>query len=176
MNRAMLAVTISMALAAAACGGDDSEVATRGSGADPAPSAQCNEEEPDCDDTAVDDGTGDAGSDAGTSSDGAVVDGGLTVGEALETDATGTIAVRGSLVADDESARLCDALAESMPPQCGDPSVVLAGLTAGDLESLPDADTFELQTAQGVTWTDQHVTLLGELVDGELVVDTHATR
>lgn len=155
MNRAMLAVTISMALVAAACGGDDSEVATRGSGADPAPSAQCSEEEPDCDDTVVDDG--------------------LTVREALETDASGTIAVRGFLVADGESARLCEALAESMPPQCGEPSVALAELTASDLESLPDADTFDLKTAQGVTWTDQHVSLLGELVDGELVVDTHSS-
>ncbi len=90
-----------------------------------------------------------------------IVDGGLSVGEALATDAVGVIAVRGFIVADDSGIRLCELLAESMPPQCGGAVVGVADLGSVD----PD----ELKSAQGVTWTDFPVMVFGELVDGILV-------
>ncbi|NIR41603.1 MAG: hypothetical protein GWN79_26950, partial [Actinobacteria bacterium] len=77
-----------------------------------------------------------------------------------ETDATGVIAVKGFVVADADGIRLCDLLAESLPPQCGGTWIELANLDAID----PD----ELKTEQGVTWTDFPVTVLGEIVDGVL--------
>ncbi|MDX1689808.1 MAG: hypothetical protein R3290_02170 [Acidimicrobiia bacterium] len=96
-------------------------------------------------------------------SGGFVVGGGLTVSEALETDADGIVAVQGFIVADDTGTRLCEGLAESLPPLCSGASIEVSDLSTVD----PD----ELNTEQGVTWTDVTVTLLGELVDGTLVVD-----
>jgi hypothetical protein len=90
-----------------------------------------------------------------------VVDGGLTVSEALATVATGPIAVSGFVVEDAAGLRLCEVLLESYPPQCGGASIPLADTSTID----PD----ELQAAQGVVWTDSPVTVLGEIVDGTLV-------
>lgn len=90
-----------------------------------------------------------------------VVGGGLTIDEALTTDATGILAVQGFVVADDSGIRLCDLLAESLPPQCGGASIAVADLDAVD----PD----ELKSSQGVTWTDFPVTIVGEIIDGALV-------
>ncbi|MDR9450785.1 MAG: hypothetical protein RI637_06145 [Acidimicrobiia bacterium] len=132
----------------------------------PAAGGTCLEGEPDCNDTPAGGGAlplpnEDEPSDAVTG--GMPVDGGLTVSEALESDATGVIAVRGFLVADQTGARLCEVLAESYPPQCGG-----AGLPVSGYEEILDVPT---STAQGVTWTDQPISLLGEIVDGTLLVD-----
>ncbi len=93
---------------------------------DPAPdvASTCLEDEPDCQDIPG------AGSEPLPLDDepkgvepgggaGLVIGGGLTVAEALETDATGVIAVQGFVVRDSSGIRLCDLLAESLPPQCG---------------------------------------------------------
>ena len=90
-------------------------------------------------------------------------DGGLTIADALASDATGTIAVQGFLVDNGTTARLCEALAESYPPQCGGDSIPVAGY-----EEMIDVP---LASAQGVTWTDEYVTLFGEIIDGTFVVD-----
>jgi len=134
------------------------------------PLAACAEDTPDCQDTLVAgdeeplfvDGEPDLGVAPGGSS-GMVVGGGLTVDEALTTDAVGVIAVQGFVVADASGARLCSLLAESMPPQCGGATLELSDLTTVD----PD----ELRSSQGVTWTDRPVTILGEVLDGILVPD-----
>ena len=107
----------------------------------------------------------------GTVSSGMLVDGGLSVAEALETDATGVIAIRGFIVADAGSARLCELLAESLPPQCAGASIILADLTADGLAQLPNDRALGLETTQGITWTNQSVSFFGELVDGEFVID-----
>jgi hypothetical protein len=157
-------LVVAIALMAAACGtNDDSSELPINPNPDDTPVAvagACVEEEPDCNDTAVIteepvDLPGDSG--------GMLVDGGLSVSEALVTDATGTIAVKGFLVADDRGARLCELLAESMPPQCGGASIEVSGYE-GTL-SAP------IQNAQGVSWTDDVVSVLGEIVEGVLVVD-----
>lgn len=99
----------------------------------------------------------------GGGSAGFLVGGGLTVSDALATDATGIIAVKGFLFVDDGGARLCESLAESFPPQCGGSSIPVTGYD--EVLSVP------LTTAQGVSWTDDVVSFLGEIVDGTLIVD-----
>ncbi len=139
-------------------------------GDDPATAGACLEGEPDCNDIGVitDEpldlpiGSDDEPGDVVTGS-GALVDGGLTVSEALDTTATGIIAVQGFLLDDGSGARLCELLAESMPPQCGGASV--------SIENFEEVLGVPLANAQGVTWTDSTVTFFGELVDGTLVVD-----
>ena len=157
----------SLALIATACGGseDDAAALPVNDGADqPAIDAACLVGEPECNDTPGGEPQDlpPPGDDPATS-DGLVVDGGLTVTEALRTDATGIIAVQGFVVATSEDVKLCEALAESFPPQCGGASIVLEGLDQID----PD----ELSTEGNVSWTDSAVTVLGELIDGALVAD-----
>ena len=147
MKRSTVALIVSAALVAAGCGSD-------------------GDEEPVTDDTAVVTDSDDA------TSGGMLVDGGLSVAEALDTDAAGVIAVSGFIVADETSVRLCELLAESLPPQCGGASIVLAGVTADGLNELPGGEKWGLQIAQDVTWTNEIVSLIGEVVEGEFVIDT----
>lgn len=141
---------------------------------EPPVAGACAEEDPDCDDT-VEPGEP-VGEDPapepgyGTSS-GLVVNGGLTISEALSTDATGTRAIQGFVFADGDGIRLCEALAESFPPQCGGASLTVDSASVDDL----DLGDVPLAFAQGVNWTDAPVTLFGELVDGIFVVDPLTT-
>lgn len=157
----------SLVLVAAACGAgeDDAAALPINTGDEPAIDAACLVGEPDCNDTPGGEPQDlpPPGDEPGTS-DGFVVAGGLTVTDALETDETGVIAVSGFIVADAAGVRLCEALAESFPPQCGGPSILLEGLEQID----PD----ELSTEGDVSWTDYAVTVFGELIDGTLVADT----
>ena len=79
----------------------------------------CHEDEPDCQDT-LDPGA--VPTDLPDSSDtpitptGMLADGGLTITDALASDAVGPIAVKGFLLVDAGGARLCELLAESYPP------------------------------------------------------------
>jgi hypothetical protein len=81
--------------------------------------------------------------------------GGITVAEALEHGPTDDIvSVTGALfVGADGIVRLCDAIAESFPPQCGGASLLVEGL---------DLSTIELEEANGVRWAES-VTLLGSV-------------
>ena len=135
----------------------------------PVVAAACTQEDPDCEDTlTVDDlPPGDESPPISTdvgSVGGLVVGGGLTVSEALATEATGVLAVQGFVVIDTNGAFLCEVLAESFPPQCGG-----ARLPIADATSIPDL--VDIRTDQGVTWSEDSVTLLGEIVGGELVLD-----
>lgn len=138
----------------------------------PAASGACLEGEPDCNDTGVigepqdlplgdDEPTGVDG--GGVVSGGMTVDGGLEVSEALAGDAAGIIAVQGYLVDSGSGAKLCEALAESFPPQCGGASIPVSGY-----EEMIDVP---LNSNQNTTWTDERVTLFGEIIDGTFVVD-----
>ena len=86
----------------------------------------------------------------------------LTVQEALDH-GSGSLAVRGTLIASIDDVRLCSAILESYPPQCGRPSLLVIGL---DLDLLDD-----FQQGEGVTWSDREVTVLGELEDGVLTAE-----
>ena len=73
--------------------------------------------------------------------------------------------VSGNLLVQDGEARLCSALAESFPPQCGGPSLLVDGL---DLDSVAD-----LTTEGDVSWSDRPIVLEG-IVDGDtLTVSDH---
>lgn len=103
---------------------------------------------------------GDDDADAG----GSAVGPGIRVSEALASDAEGRLLVNGVLFVDaDGTAWLSEGLAESYPPQAvGMPKVELEGL---DLETVEG-----LQTAQGITWTDRALQVLGEMNGDVLVV------
>ena len=166
----VIALPVALVLALAACSSSDTGETPLGDTASETPGAAagaCLEGDPDCNDTGdmntpgpppIDDSSG--GDVVGS---GALPDGGLTISEALATDATGTIAVQGFLVADETGARLCEVLAESYPPQCGGASIPV--LEYDEMVDVP------LQNAEGVTWTDESLSLFGELVDGVFVVD-----
>ncbi len=78
-------------------------------------------------------GVGCGSDEGGTSDDGAPVagaaipGGGLTIEEALETTAEGPLVVAGYLIEQGDELRLCSAILESYPPQCGEPSLEVRG-------------------------------------------------
>jgi hypothetical protein len=87
--------------------------------------------------------------------------GGLSVGDVVRNDIDGGFAIQGFYFDDGRGPRLCDALAESYPPQCGG-DVIPFDNTAG-------IDLGPLQNANGVTWSDGFVVVVGEVVDGVFV-------
>lgn len=134
------------------------------------PTATCIADEPDCNDLGVTDDTPqDLPIDGGvvSPSSGMVVDGGLTISEALASTATGVLAVQGFLLDDGSGARFCEALAESYPPQCGGASVLIVGYD--EVVSVP------LMSAENTTWTDDTFVVFGEIIDGVLTVDPTVT-
>ncbi len=90
----------------------------------------------------------------------------LTVAEALEADAEGPLLVRGFVYAAEGGLRLCDALAESYPPQCAGASIRVEGVSLSEFERV--------ETAEGVSWTQAAVKILGDLENGALVVSDTA--
>lgn len=105
------------------------------------------------------DGDGPGDTDTAT---GFVVDGGLTVTEALEGTVEGIVAVKGFIVATEDGVSLCEALAESFPPQCGGASLAVEGLAI---------DEYPVEEEGSTRWTNDIVILFGEVVDGTLVID-----
>ena len=115
----------------------------------------CLEGSTGCDDTPSASGTG--GVESGP-------DGSVPVGEAVAAGIQGPFLVSGFLVVDADGARLCEALAESFPPQCGGTSVPL---------QPAEAPAGAATTTEGdVTWSEQPVLVEGEIVDGVFVVRT----
>ncbi len=161
-----------IAILAAACGGGSSPDADGDDvAAVPTVAGTCLEGAADCQDTG---GPGDEPPllydepDGGVAPGGAglplVIDGGLSVADALTTDAAGPLAVGAFFFSDGESTWLCDSLAESYPPQCAGERVAFEGASAID----PD----ELDETQGITWSAQPVTVIGSIVDGTFVATT----
>lgn len=86
---------------------------------------------------------------------------GLSISDALSTDAAGPLMVRGYYVDSGSGPMLCEALAESFPPQCGGASIPLGDLSAVDPDSI--------QTERSTSWSDDALFVLGEIIDGVLV-------
>ena len=145
MNRLLIAPTLALVLmlVATACGATDT---TSPSTAAPGTTTTTGAEAPD----------------AGASS---AVGPGISVGDALESNLAAPLLVNGFLITDSGgTVHLAELLAESLPPQAGGATLVVEGL---------DLDGFAgLTSAQGVTWSDQPVQLLGEVNDGVLTVST----
>ena len=77
------------------------------------------------------------------------------------TSSDGEAELEGFVVVNGEMARLCEALLESFPPQCGEPSIEIGNIAELDAE---------LTTAEGVSWTDQPITLSGTSDAGVLTI------
>ena len=86
---------------------------------------------------------------------------GVPVATVANTPIDGGFVISGFYFDDGNGVRLCDALAESFPPQCGGASIPFDN-TAG-------ADVGVLSIEQGVTWSDQPVLVEGQVVDGVFV-------
>jgi hypothetical protein len=78
---------------------------------------------------------------------------GISIDDALASDSDEPLLVTGNLLAQRDEVRLCSALAESFPPQCGGASLHVVGL---DLEEVDG-----LITEGDVSWTDRPIELLG---------------
>ncbi|MDJ0923287.1 MAG: hypothetical protein QNJ77_01890 [Acidimicrobiia bacterium] len=155
----LLLLVASFAFVVAACGGGDdttSELPIADNGDNPATAGACLEGEPDCVDTIVGEPTDLPQADGG---DEPTAPAAIPVGDAAT--ASGQVAVAGFVVAVGDEVKLCEALAESFPPQCGGASIPVT--------SLDQVDPDDLQSEGNVRWTDYHVTLFGEMVDGTLV-------
>jgi hypothetical protein len=95
---------------------------------------------------------------------GAAIGPGISVAEARRSRLDGPLLVRGYVLAEGSNVRLCDALLESFPPQCGAPSLEVRGF---DLAALPG-----IQSSGNVRWSDQQRLLLGEVTNGVLNVSS----
>lgn len=84
------------------------------------------------------------------------------IGEAAGAGDGTTATLTGFLLVESESIRLCEALAESFPPQCANDRISVIGLEIGD---------YSLMSAGSVSWTEQPVTIAGRIEDGALLVD-----
>jgi hypothetical protein len=96
---------------------------------------------------------------------GAASEGASGVAALLAAEASGPVRARGYLVAEQGVTRLCETLAESSPPGCGEPSLTVEGMTA---EMLAELDGVVLLDT--VTYTETQVVLQGVLVGGILAV------
>ncbi len=112
---------------------------------------------------AATDGSGGDGSGTGTG-----MGPGLTIDEAIRSTAGGPLLVNGYLVINNlGEMRLCSALAESYPPQCGGESLRVRGLELATL----DAD---MQSAERTTWSEDQIQVLGTVEDGTITVESNA--
>jgi predicted secreted protein len=87
--------------------------------------------------------------------------GAIEVGALLAGDAVEDVTVAGFVVWDDTTARLCEVLAESFPPQCGGAAVEITN---------PDALGLTLEEAQGVRWTQGRAEIVGDYDGSTLTV------
>ena len=114
--------------------------------------AACSDsDEPDADDNG-------GGADTPASS---AVGPGISIAEAFDSTLDGPLLVNGTLVIRNDEVRLCEALAESFPPQCGGASLLVVGADITALRAL-----WELKDAEGTTWSEGPIQLLGT-VEGE---------
>jgi hypothetical protein len=110
-----------------------------------------------------DDGDGDAGgSPSVPQTSGLGAGPGISIEEALAADTDEMLLVNGNLLAQGDDVRLCYALAESFPPQCGGPSLAVEGLNLEEVDGLI--------TEGDVSWTDRPIQLLGVVEDETLTV------
>jgi hypothetical protein len=83
-------------------------------------------------------------------------------------DASGEVTVEGALIAiEGEPVRLCSAILESYPPQCGEPSIEVRGL---DLDTLDLSETRPGEDVVAARWSDRPTRVTGTIEDGVLVV------
>jgi hypothetical protein len=82
-----------------------------------------------------------------------------SVEEAVAKRPAGVVQVEGYVLSRAGETRLCSALLESHPPQCGNPSLRVSG-------PVPQREGTD--SAEGVTWTEDEHRILGSLKNGTL--------
>ncbi len=182
----MTAVFTVIIMLSAACGSSESDpgaeelpINTDSGDETPITESACLPDEPECDDTiGVSDGGQDlpapaddseTGGGSGEISTGMPVAGGLSVSDALATDASGILAVSGYGFEDGDGVRLCESLASGAERyECGGASIFVENL---DLE----ATGADVVIHDGLTYTQEELTLFGELVEGVFVVGDTVT-
>lgn len=92
----------------------------------------------------------------------------ISIDEALASASAEPLLVSGNLLAQEGEVRLCSALAESFPPQCGGASLLVEGLKLEEVDGLV--------TERDVSWTDRPMELLGVVRDGTLTVSENAAQ
>ncbi|MGH3021229.1 MAG: hypothetical protein ACRDNR_13910 [Gaiellaceae bacterium] len=90
----------------------------------------------------------------------------ISIDDAVASGSDEMLLVAGNLLALGDEVRLCSALAESFPPQCGGASLVVEGLKLEEVDGLVSEG--------GVSWTDRPIELLGVVADGTLTVSENA--
>jgi inhibitor of cysteine peptidase len=85
----------------------------------------------------------------------------LSVGQVMTEQPAGEIIVSGLLFDDGSGLVLCEALAESFPPQCPGEALVIAN---------PEDVVADFTQSGSVRWTDRVIVLMGELKNGRLEV------
>jgi hypothetical protein len=149
-----------------------------GPGADGIPDVlvACAGDQPDCEDTLAEGDLPTGGDDplapssepdAGTLSGGMVVEGGISIAEAIAYEGTEPVAVHGYIVRTSETAQLCETLAESFPPQCGGANLTLVNADIAD--NLPLVEEGDVQ------WSPDAVILVGTLAGNELTITSTAS-
>ena len=108
----------------------------------------------------------DAGGSSPPPSSGIAAGPGISIEEALGASSDEPVLVNGNLLAQGDDVRLCSALAESFPPQCGGASLRVVGLTLAEVDGLV--------TEGNVSWTDRPIQLLGVVEDDTLTVSENA--
>lgn len=167
----LVAVVGVLALVLAACGADETTSELPGdagadddgsglvadlpindgdAGEDGLSAGTCLAEEPNCEDTFVDSGEPPIPPPPG-----------LPITSVVDAPIDGGFVISGFYFDDGSGPRLCEALAESFPPQCGGASI--------QFDNTAGADVGVLSIEQGVTWSDQPVVVEGEVVDGVFV-------
>lgn len=92
----------------------------------------------------------------------------LSVAEALMISDDEIHEVEGFVVSDSGRLWLCAALAESFPPQCGEPRLALAGAATAQPETLLPG---KLTTSGETQWTEDTVALSGVVIGAELWIN-----
>lgn len=170
-----LVALVSLVVIASSCAVSEER---SGPGADGIPQVLvgCAEDQPDCQDTLTTDDLSTGGNDplappsdssGGSASSGMVVDGGLSIVDAIAYEDSEPVAVQGYVVRTSDAAHLCELLAESFPPQCGGASLVLTNADATDgLPLLEEGD---------VQWSPDRVVLIGTVTGNQFTIDTTAS-
>ncbi len=86
----------------------------------------------------------------------------LSVEGLLEAEPSGSVEAVGFVVIDSSSARLCFALAESFPPQCGGASVEIVN---------PDDLDVAYEESGGVQWTESTIVVRGQYSEQTFTVE-----
>ena len=168
--RGLFAFLLVGAVVIGSCAAVDVERGGPGADGTPLVVVACAEEEPDCQDTLVDSDVPTGGEDpiAPPDSDGGEVSGGmvvapLSVSDAASYEGSESVAVTGYVVVEDGSGHLCEALAESYPPQCGGDNIVITNAYATvDLVLVEEGST---------QWSPEPVILLGTVTPEGLTID-----